>query len=153
MTFPPIEQLLPHQAPMLLLDRVTAFAAQSISCETRVGERHALLLDAQGNLPGWCGIELMAQAIAAWAGLQAHQLREPVRIGMLLGTRKYESQLPTFAAGSLLRIEAHCLLQDAGMASFECRILQGETLCAKARLSTYQPTTAQLSDLLETQSQ
>lgn len=149
MTFPPIEQLLPHQAPMLLLDCVTAFEPQSVCCESRVGERHALLLDAQGNLPGWCGIELMAQTIAAWAGMRAHQHSEPVRIGMLLGARKYESHQSSFAAGSLLRIEAHCLLQDAGMASFECRILHGETLCARARLSTYQPTAAQLTDLLE----
>ncbi|MGY3863946.1 ApeP family dehydratase [Aeromonas lacus] len=149
MTFPPIEQLLPHRAPMLLLERVTAHDEQSVCCETVVGARQALLLDDNGDLPGWCGIELMAQTIAAWAGMQAHQHHEPVRIGMLLGTRKYQSQLPVFGAGSLLRIEAHCLLQDAGMASFECSIWIGDRECARARLSTYQPTEAQLTDLLE----
>lgn len=149
MNFPPIEQLLPHRAPMLLLERVTAHDTRGICCETVVGARQALLLDDNGDLPGWCGIELMAQTIAAWAGMQAHQLHEAVRIGMLLGTRKYQSQLPVFTAGSLLRIEAHCLLQDAGMASFECRIWLGDRECATARLSTYQPTEAQLTDLLE----
>ncbi|MGL4916335.1 MAG: thioester dehydrase [Aeromonas allosaccharophila] len=149
MTFPPIEQLLPHRAPMLLLERITAHDEQSVCCETVVGARQALLLDDNGDLPGWCGIELMAQTIAAWAGMQAHSHHEPVRIGMLLGTRKYQSQLPVFAAGSLLRIEAHCLLQDAGMASFECSIWLGDRECARARLSTYQPTEAQLTDLLE----
>ena len=109
MTFPPIEQLLPHRPPMLLLDRVTAHDELSVCCETVVGARQALLL----------------------------------------GTRKYQSQLPVFAASSLLRIEAHCLLQDAGMASFECSIWLRDRECARARLSTYQPTEAQLTDLLE----
>ena len=69
-SLPAIETLLPHQAPMLLLDRLCAADAQQARCETRIGARHALLLDGEGNLPGWVGIELMAQTIAAWAGMQ-----------------------------------------------------------------------------------
>jgi predicted hotdog family 3-hydroxylacyl-ACP dehydratase len=107
-----------------------------------------LLLDGEGSLPGWVGIELMAQTIAAWAGMQGRLRGEPVRIGMLLGTRKYRCQPTSFAAGALLTIEASCLLQDGGMASFECRILQDGRECATARLSTYQPAPGELSDLL-----
>ena len=149
MNYPAIETLVPHRAPMLLLERVVDSGEQWISCDTVVGPQQGLLLDAQGNLPGWCGIELMAQTIAAWAGLQAHGRGEPARIGMLLGTRKYDSQQPVFAAGSRLLIEARCLLQDGGMASFECVIRQGDQECARARLSTYQPDESQLSDLLK----
>ncbi|HGY5996610.1 TPA: thioester dehydrase, partial [Aeromonas hydrophila] len=71
-----------------------------------------------------------------------------VRIGMLLGSRKYRCLRPAFAAGSLLTIEACCLLQDGGMASFDCRILLAGEECAQARLSTYQPSPGELSDLL-----
>ncbi|MBP8188799.1 MAG: hotdog family protein [Aeromonas sp.] len=145
---PAIDTLLPHQAPMLLLDRLCAVGASRARCETRVGARHALLLDGEGNLPGWVGIELMAQTIAAWAGMQGRLRGEPVRIGMLLGTRKYRCQPTSFAVGALLTIEASCLLQDGGMASFECRILQDGRECATARLSTYQPAPGELSDLL-----
>lgn len=145
---PAIDTLLPHQAPMLLLDRLCAVDASRACCETRVGARHALLLDGEGSLPGWVGIELMAQTIAAWAGMQGRLRGEPVRIGMLLGTRKYRCQPTSFAAGALLTIEASCLLQDGGMASFECRILQDGRECATARLSTYQPAPGELSDLL-----
>ena len=56
-SLPAIETLLPHQAPMLLLDRLCAVDASRACCETRVGARHALLLDGEGNLPGWVGIE------------------------------------------------------------------------------------------------
>lgn len=145
---PAIEALLPHQAPMLLLDHICTVDASQVRCETRVGPRHALLLDGEGHLPAWAGIELMAQTIAAWAGKQGRLRGEPVRIGMLLGTRKYRCQPARFAAGALLTIEASCLLQDGGMASFECRILQDGQECATARLSTYQPAPGELSDLL-----
>ena len=148
MSYPPIASLVPHAAPMLLLERLCAATATTARCEVRVGEALALFLDADGALPGWVGIELMAQTIAAWAGMQGRLRGEPVRIGMLLGTRKYRCQPTSFAAGALLTIEASCLLQDGGMASFECRILQDGRECATARLSTYQPAPGELSDLL-----
>ena len=143
-----IAELLPHQAPMLLLDRLLDYRGQRVRCETRVGARHGLLIDEQGNLPAWVGLELMAQTIAAWAGMRGRERGEPVRIGMLLGSRQYRCQVPAFAAGELLVIEAECLLEDGGMASFECRILRGDEPCAEARLSTYLPGDAELAELL-----
>ena len=38
----------------------------------------------------WVGLEYMAQAIGAYAGYTARLRGEPVRIGYLLGTRRYE---------------------------------------------------------------
>ena len=145
-----IAELLPHQAPMLLLDRLLEYQGARVRCETRVGVQHALLLDEQGNLPAWVGIELMAQTIAAWAGMRGRERDEPVRIGMLLGSRQYQSQVAAFAAGQRLIIEAECLLEDGGMASFECRILSGDRPCAEARLSTYLPSEGELATLLDT---
>ena len=135
---------------MLLLDRLLDYQGARVRCETRVGVQHALLLDEQGNLPAWVGIELMAQTIAAWAGMRGRERDEPVRIGMLLGSRQYQSQVSAFAAGQRLIIEAECLLEDGGMASFECRILSGDRPCAEARLSTYLPSEGELATLLDT---
>ncbi|WP_111873433.1 hotdog family protein [Aeromonas bivalvium] len=143
-----IDALLPHQAPMLLLDRLLDYQGSRVCCETRVGERHALLLDADGALPGWVGIELMAQTIAAWAGMRGRERGEPVRIGMLLGSRQYRSRVAAFAPGDCLTIEAECLLEDGAMASFECRILREGQPCAEARLSTYLPAEGELAQLL-----
>lgn len=143
-----IAELLPHQAPMLLLDRLLDYQGARVRCETRVGARHELLLDEQGKLPAWVGLELMAQTIAAWAGMRGRERGAPVRIGMLLGSRQYQSQVPSFEAGERLVIEAECLLEDGGMASFECRILRGDLPCAEARLSTYLPSDEELLTLL-----
>ena len=143
-----IAELLPHQAPMLLLDKLLDYQGARVRCETRVGARHGLLLDPQGKLPAWVGLELMAQTIAAWAGMRGRERGEPVRIGMLLGSRQYQSLVPSFEAGERLVIEAECLLEDGGMASFECRILRGDLPCADARLSTYLPSDEELLVLL-----
>lgn len=143
-----IDELLPHQAPMLLLDRLLDYQGAKVSCEARVGARQALLQDEQGNLPAWVGLELMAQTIGAWAGMRGRERGEPVRIGMLLGSRQYQSKVPFFAAGDRLVIEAECLLEDGGMASFECRILREGQRCAEARLSTYLPSDGELKVLL-----
>jgi len=98
---PAIEALLPHQAPMLLLDHICTVDASQVRCETRVGPRHALLLDGEGNLPAWAGIELMAQTIAAWAGMQGRLRGEPVRIGMLLAAACCKTAAwPVLNAGS-----------------------------------------------------
>ena len=63
MTLWPIEQLLPHAGRMILLDRVVEWDAERIVCE-RVVRKGDAFIESNG-LPGWAGIELMAQAIAA----------------------------------------------------------------------------------------
>ena len=144
---PAIDTLLPHQAPMLLLDRLCTVDASRVCCETRVGTRHALLLDGEGSLPAWVGIELMAQTIAAWAGYQGWLRGEKPRLGMLLGSRNYSATCPDFAFGSELEIEVEQLMTDAGLSSFQCMIRCGGPVVAEARLSTLQPSAAQLQQL------
>ena len=84
--------------------------------------RLALFLAPDGSLPGWVGIELMAQSIAAWSGYQGWLRGEPPQIGLLLGARKYEALLPRLPAEALLTIEVSQLLRDGGLSSFNCLI-------------------------------
>ena len=143
-----IAELLPHQAPMLLLDRLLDYQGARVRCETRIGERHGLLLDERGNLPAWVGLELMAQTIAAWAGYQGWLRAEPPRMGMLLGSRLYKCAEPCFMAGRELEVSVEQLVSDGGLSSFQC-LIQGERgLLAEARVSTLQPDEARLQQLL-----
>lgn len=137
----PVAELIPHAADMILIDQVLAFDDDTI--QTRVTVRpDGLLNNADGHLPAWVGIELMAQSVAAFAGCQARQRGEPVQLGFLLGTRKYECDVEQFPAGSELTINALRTLQDDnGMGVFECRIA-GPNLEAFARLSVYCPPNA-----------
>ena len=138
MSFWPIAELVPHAGNMILLDEVLSCDHEDI--EVRLTVRpHGLLSNPNGDLPAWAGIELMAQTVAAFAGVQARRTGEPVELGFLLGTRKYSCNVEHFPAGSELLIRAHCSLQDDnGMGVFECH-LAGENILAEARLNVFRP--------------
>ncbi|MBX8485903.1 hotdog family protein [Pseudomonas cichorii] len=137
----PLAELIPHAADMILIDQVLSFDEEQI--QTRVTVRpDGLFSQPDGNLPAWIGVELMAQSVAAYAGCQARLKGEPVQLGFLLGSRKYECNVGHFPAGSELTIKATRSLQDdSGMGVFECN-LTGPDIQAFARLSVYCPPNA-----------
>ncbi|WYX37420.1 hypothetical protein WJ966_12245 [Achromobacter xylosoxidans] len=69
MTTWPIASLLPHAGDMILIDEVLAHDADSLRARAVIRPGPYSLPD--GSLPPWLGLELMAQAIGAWAGCQA----------------------------------------------------------------------------------
>jgi len=134
----PIAEVLPHAGAMVLLDRVDALEAERIVCMRQLREGDPFV-DAEGGLPAWAGIELMAQAIAAWAGCHARAAGEPVRLGFLLGARQYRCDADAFPAGAELRIEAsRGFHDDEGMGVFACCI-DGGGVSAEARLTVFSP--------------
>jgi predicted hotdog family 3-hydroxylacyl-ACP dehydratase len=134
----PLADLLPHAGDMILIDEVLSFDEEQINTRLTVTPG-GLFNDEAGNLPAWVGIELMAQSVAAYAGCQARVRGEPVVLGFLLGSRKFECNVDNFPAGSELTIHALRSLQDDnGMGVFECR-LTGPAIEAFARLNVYCP--------------
>lgn len=136
--FPEIGNLVPHAVPMLLLDKVVGSGEDFLVCELAV--RGDGLFDTGGRVPAWLGIEYMAQTVAAYSGLQAHLKHEPVKIGFLLGTRRFETNIEDFACGDILRITAKRIIHgSSGMGAFECRV-EGNAALQTATLSVYEPT-------------
>lgn len=133
-----IDSVLPHKDSMRLIDRVVAWAPESIVVEVDVPDSG--LFSTPEGVPAWVGVEYMAQAIAAWAGCRARQEGREPSIGFLLGTRRYTAHRPSFAAGSCLRVEANCeLMGENGLGMFACRILAGDEELAVANVSVYEP--------------
>jgi predicted hotdog family 3-hydroxylacyl-ACP dehydratase len=133
-----IRSLLPHAGPMVLLDRVVSADAESLCAEVEL--RAGGLFCTSEGVGGWVGIEYMAQAIGAYAGYTAHLCGEPVKIGFLLGARRYECTRPFFTPGSILKIYVRrILVSDNGLASFECRIDDHGGEVATATLTVFQP--------------
>lgn len=134
----PIAEVVPHADEMILLDSIEMFEAEHIVC-TRTVRRGDMFVDADGHLPAWVGVELMAQAIAAWAGCRARAEQRPVRLGFLLGTRHYACNVDAFPASTCLRVEAEREFHnEQGMGVFHCRI-EGPGIHAEARLNVYSP--------------
>ncbi|HBW08868.1 ApeP family dehydratase [Stutzerimonas chloritidismutans] len=134
----PIAELLPHAGDMVLLDGVERFDDDSVETVLQV-RADGLLSAADGSLPAWVGVEIMAQSVAAFAGCHARQAGQPVELGFLLGTRSYQCNVEAFPAGADLRVRAHRSLQDDnGMGVFECH-LDGPGIHAEARLNVFRP--------------
>jgi len=131
-----ITELLPHSGKMVLLDRMIECNEKSLSAEWVV--RDDGLLGNGKTVPAWVGIEYMAQAIAAYAGVMAKQAGEPVKPGFLLGTRRYSSNVAEFKAGSTLTVRVKKIIQDNNLAAFECKI-SGVDVEISANLNIYQP--------------
>ena len=141
MSIPDIRSLLPHSGPMVLLDRVIAADEESLCAEVRI-RQHSLFCNADG-VGAWVGLEYMAQAIGAYAGYTAKLRDDPIRVGFLLGTRRYQSSQPLFAVGSLLKVYARRIFQsENGLASFECHIDDENGQVAAANVTVFQPADA-----------
>src|SRR5262245_37940259 len=133
-----IRSLIPQTGPMVLLDRVISVDGDSLLAEVCI-RSNSLFCDVDG-VGAWVGIEYMAQAIAAWAGYTGRLRGEPVKIGFLLGTRRYECSRPVFELGSVLRIHIECVFQNEnGLGSFECFIDNEEERVATATVTVFQP--------------
>ena len=103
--FPPIADLLPHQGRAVLIETVLEESADRIRAGAHITRTHPFFVLDRG-VPSWTGIELMAQAIAAHAGLEGRRFKRPPRLGMLLGTRRYQAETAWFPEGAHLEILA-----------------------------------------------
>jgi len=135
-----IDELVPHGGAMSLLGRVLAADDENLSAEVAITPESMFCVD--GAVGAWVGVEYMAQAVAAHAGYAARLRGEAVRVGFLLGTRRYACAAPAFAAGSLLHIHVQRALQgENGLGAFDCRIVDagdGSEL-ATATITVFQP--------------
>jgi predicted hotdog family 3-hydroxylacyl-ACP dehydratase len=131
-----VAELIPHSGKMVWLDRIIDCDDNALSAECIV--RDDGLLGDSKTVPAWVGIEYMAQAIAAYAGVMAKRAGRPVKPGFLLGTRRYSSTVAEFKAGSTLTVRVEKIIQNNNMAAFECKI-QGDGVEVSANLNVYQP--------------
>ena len=133
----PIESLLAHRPPMLLLDRVIGYDNNTLIADVTI-TRSSLFLSPRG-VPAHVAIEYMAQACGAFAGAMALDAGEPVKIGFLLGTRRCRLLVPWFRIGDRLVVSASVNFRDERMALFDCKTEVDGHLAADAQLKVYQP--------------
>lgn len=133
-----LAELLPHAGDMILIDELVSCNAEQSHVRLTVRPGGPFNRP-DGSLPAWIGIELMAQAVAAYGGYHAKQAGLPVQLGFLLGTRKYQCNVEHFPCGSVLDIYALLSLEDEnGMGVFECHI-DSPGIKFEARLNVFRP--------------
>lgn len=122
---------------MLLLDEVLDGGAQFARCRLTITPASPFA-DNDG-VPIWVGIEYMAQTIAVYAGLQAELAGEPVKVGFLLGTRRFQSDFAYFQFGDVVDIEVtESFAQGDGLSVFSCVVTSSRGV-QRAQITVYQP--------------
>ena len=132
----PLDDVLPHRKPMVLIDEIVAFDAAA-------GSLTAAVTATREWCENWTAIEFMAQTAAALAGKvdRLGGYEGPARPGFLLGTRRLDLDLDRFEIGARYLVTATCAFSDAETASFECVVTQARdgAVVAKATLNAYRP--------------
>jgi predicted hotdog family 3-hydroxylacyl-ACP dehydratase len=135
-----IEAVLPHADPMILLSRLVSYDQDSAVCEVDITAESAFYNEQTQTVASYIGTEYMAQSIAAYAGALALDDNAAVKIGFLIGSRKYKTFLPEFKLGQTLSVSIKKLFQEeTGLSVFECNIADGESLLAEAKINVFQP--------------
>ena len=139
-----LEELLPHRAPMIVLDKLGEFDAENLLARAAFTVKPSDVFYDE-NLRGaasYFALEYMAQTMAAYIGalgkMQDPQYRQEV--GFVLGTRKLQLNIPAFIEGKTYVVEAKKAFFDSEMASFDCEIFDDcKNLCARATVNAFKP--------------
>ena len=137
--YPPIEQLLPHRPPMILIDRMVDATETGSTCEVTI-EPQTLFLEPAG-VPAFVGLEYMAQAVAAYGGYRSYLAGEPVAVGFLLGTPQLQTSCQFFDIRQTLRIQVTHVWGENELMQFHCTIQDASTgkLLQQAELNVFKP--------------
>lgn len=133
-------ELLPHRHDAVLLDLITLADEHRLAASLVVRPGTAFS-DASGNLPGWIGPEIMAEAISALSGFRSLNRRgRAAGIGLLLGVRGYTATAGEFRPGEQLDVEVVESSEDEeGRAVFDGIIRRGGQVVASGTLTVFQP--------------
>lgn len=97
--------LIPHVGDAILIDEIRETGqADRLSASLTVRPGTAFSA-ADESLPGWIGIEILAQLISAFATLRDGCPGGPAKIGLLLGVREYQCASDRFPVGMCLDAE------------------------------------------------
>lgn len=133
-----IKDIVPHDPPMVLLDRYISSDDVSLIAEVDISETSAFFEPGQG-VPAYVGIEYIAQAISAFNGLSDYTQGKPVQLGFLLGSRKVEISQAYFAPQSTITVSVRVSFNDGEMAVFDGEILCAGDVLVKGRINAFQP--------------
>ena len=143
---PPVSSVVPHEGPMVLLSRIVSHDDEETICQA---DPEALALFRSGDRVGsWVGIELMAQCIAAHAGMHAHRRGEVPRIGFLLGSRRVDIH-QAWMQGTLGVRAQRNWGDESGLVSFDCALWEepAGTPVASGRLNCFLPSDSELKEM------
>ncbi len=133
-----IGDILPHDMPMILLDRYVSSTDIGLTAEVVISEETPFC-DSPSGVPAYIGVEYIAQAIAAFNGLKDLNEGAEVQPGFLLGSRKVNMNCDYFPVGSTLTVNVETSFNDGEMAVFDGAVTMNGNTVVDGRINVYQP--------------
>ena len=132
-----ILDLVPQGSSIVALDAIESHSDKTLVASLTINEESFFYEEL--GVPTWVGIEYMSQAIAAYAGIIARKNSTPVRIGFLVGSRRYESPCSHFELGAKLLVSVEEVTKNTfGIHVFSCKITW-KNLVIQTNLSVFLP--------------
>jgi predicted hotdog family 3-hydroxylacyl-ACP dehydratase len=133
-----VDELVPHRGSMCLLDTIEDYGADWLRASV-VARRSSVFAQDDG-IPVWLGIEYMAQAAAAFGGIEQAQRGLPPSIGLLIGSRYYRAVRTFIPFDTRLDVLATLAMHDAeDFAAYECTVRVADSVVAQCTLKAYRP--------------
>ena len=137
-----VEEVVMHRGAMNFLDEILDYGEDWLQAGVHI-TGNSMFADDRG-VPGWVGMEYLAQAIGAYEGVQRRLQGSRPRLGFLVGSRKYRCNVDYFAPGQVLSLYVvREILADNGLGVFKCELTGPQGVEASANLNVYQPENAE----------
>ena len=120
--------IVPHRGRMLLISRIKSYNLNEriLEAEYDITEDCLFYNFSAAGVPAWAGIELIAQAISALAGLRGRENGEKPRIGFILSVLSLKIEFPFIQAGNTVAIKIRETDYIDSVHSFEGQIFLKE---------------------------
>ena len=130
---PPIEQLLPHRPPMLLVDEVVEHEGLRVVCRTTIREDMPFVRE--GEVPVLLALELFAQSACSLVALLASRGGRALRSGAILGSRHVALHADVLRVGDVLEIRCEEKMAIGMTAQIQCSLHRGEETLAEGSIN------------------
>ena len=133
-----VDELVPHRGAMCLLETIEDYGADWLRASV-VTRRSSVFAHDEG-IPASLGIEYMAQAASAFAGIEQAQRGLRPSIGLLIGSRYYQAVRTFIPFDIRLDVLATIAMRDAeDFAAYDCTVSAAGATIAQCTLKAYRP--------------
>ncbi len=135
--FGPVNELVPHRPPMLLIDEVLSWSEPVVRCASTI-DQDDLFVEGTA-VDAVVAVEYMAQCVAVYGGLLRRAKGQPVTLGFLVGCSELELFRARINVGTRLIVEARLDWNtEDGMGIFNTKVLDGDSMVACAKLYVFE---------------
>src|SRR3954463_1097218 len=133
-----VEEVVPHRGSLCPPASIDGYGTDWLRAS--VTTRPATAFATEAGIPGWVGIEYMAQTAAAFGGIEQVQRGERPSIGLLIGARYYRSMVDLIPFGTRVTVLVTLAMRDAAdFAAYDCTVDSESSRLAECTLKAYRP--------------